>query len=127
MGTIVLIVDDSKLARIVLAKAINALQPGWERVEAANADEALAILERRRVDVAVLDYNMPGRNGVELAEELRRHYPAIAVAVATANVQEEVIASIRAAGAAFVPKPVTEDSIRGFLSGATLKLRAAAT
>ena len=127
MGTTALIVDDSKLARIVLAKAINALQPAWARVEATNADEALAVLESRRIDVAVLDYNMPGRNGVELAEEIRRRYPAIAVAVATANVQDEVIDGIRGAGAAFVAKPVTEESIGGFLSGAALKLRASAT
>lgn len=125
MGTTALIVDDSKLARIVLGKAINALHPDWERVEAGNADEALAVLDKRKVEVAVLDYNMPGRNGVELAEELRRRFPAIAVAVATANVQDEVIAGIRAAGAAFVPKPVTEEGIRGFLSGAALKLRVA--
>ena len=38
MTTTVLIVDDSKLARIVAAKAISALQPAWERVEASNAD-----------------------------------------------------------------------------------------
>ena len=125
MGPTALIVDDSKLARIVLGKAINALHPDWERVEAANADEALAVLDKRKIDIAVLDYNMPGRNGVELAEELRARFPAISVAVATANVQDEVIAGIRAAGAAFVAKPVTEESIRGFLSGAALKLRAA--
>jgi CheY-like chemotaxis protein len=125
MGTTALIVDDSKLARIVLGKAINALHPDWERVEAGNAEEALAVLDRRKVDVAVLDYNMPGRNGVELAEELRRRFPAISVAVATANVQDEVIAGIRAAGATFVPKPMTEEGIRGFLSGAALKLRVA--
>lgn len=125
MATTVLIVDDSKLARIVLGKAITALQPDWRRVEAANADEALAILEGRTVEVAVLDFNMPGRNGVELAEELRRRFPGMTVAVATANVQDEVIEGIRAAGAAFVAKPVTEESIRGFLSGAALKLRTA--
>ncbi len=34
---------------------------------------------------------MPGRNGVELAEELRMRFPTISVAVATANVQDEVI------------------------------------
>ena len=45
--------------------------------------------------------------------------------MATANVQDEVIAGIRAAGATFVPKPVTEEGIRGFLSGAALKLRVA--
>ena len=125
MTVTVLIVDDSKLARIVAAKNIHALQPEWERIEASNADEALAVLDSRKIEVAVLDYNMPGRNGVELAEELRRRFPAIAVAVATANVQDEVIAGIRAAGAAVVPKPVTEEGIRGFLSGAALKQRVA--
>ncbi len=68
---------------------------------------------------------MPGRNGVDLAEELRARFPAIAVAVATANVQDEVIAGVRAANAAFIGKPVTEDGMRGFLSGAALRLRSA--
>ncbi len=36
--TTILIVDDSKLARIVAGKAVNAIQPEWQRVEANNAD-----------------------------------------------------------------------------------------
>jgi len=125
MGITVLIVDDSKLARIVLSKAIAALQPDWTRVEAGNADEALAIIERQQVDVAVLDYNMPGRDGLDLADELRTRFPAMPVAVATANVQDEVIAHAKAANATFITKPVTEEGMRGFLSGAALRLRAA--
>jgi len=120
----VLIVDDSKLARIVVGKAVAALQPDWTRMEAGNADEASAILDAQPVDVLILDFNMPGRNGLELAEELRARYPAMPIALATANVQDEVIARARAAGATFVPKPITEDGLRGFLSGAALKLRA---
>jgi CheY-like chemotaxis protein len=120
----VLIVDDSKLARIVIGKTITALQPKWARVEAANADEALALLQSESVDLAILDYNMPGKNGLALAEELRARFPAMPIAVATANLQDEIIARARAADAAFVPKPVTEDGLRGFISGAALKLRA---
>ena len=41
MAITVLIVDDSKLARIVAAKTLAALQPEWDRVEASNAEEAL--------------------------------------------------------------------------------------
>jgi CheY-like chemotaxis protein len=122
--TRVLIVDDSKLARIVVGRAVAALQPEWERVEAANADEALALLETLAVDVAILDYNMPGRNGIELAEALRERFPAMPIAVATANLQDEIIARARAAKASFVPKPITEEGLRGFLSGAALRLRA---
>lgn len=123
--TSVLIVDDSKLARIVVGKAVAALQPEWTRLEAGNADEALAVLEAQQVDVLILDFNMPGMNGLELAEELRARYPAMPIALATANVQDEVIGRARAVGATFVPKPITEEGLRGFLSGAALKLRAA--
>jgi AmiR/NasT family two-component response regulator len=45
------------------------------------------------------------------------------IAVITANVQDEVIARARDVNAAFVSKPVTEEGLRGFLSGAALKLR----
>lgn len=124
--TTVLIVDDSKLARIVVGKAVAALQPDWTRVEASNADEATAMLQSQSVDVLILDFNMPGKNGLELAEELRARYPSLPIALATANVQDEVIGRARAVGATFVPKPITEDALRGFLSGAALKLRGGA-
>ncbi|MGU3493685.1 response regulator transcription factor [Xanthobacteraceae bacterium A53D] len=123
MGTTVLIVDDSKLARIVLTKAVTALQPDWTAVEAGNADDALAVIDRQPVDVVVLDYNMPGRDGLTLAEELRTRFPAMPIAIATANVQDEIIARARAASVTFIPKPVTEDGMRGFMSGAALRLR----
>ncbi len=125
--TAILIVDDSKLARIVMGKAIAALQPDWQKLEAGEAEEALRVLETQQVDVMVLDFNMPGRNGLELAEQLRARYPSMPIAIATANVQDEVIARARAAGATFVPKPVTEDGLRGFLSGAALQLRKVGT
>ena len=124
MATTVLIVDDSKLARIVAGKALAALQPDWNRVEAANADDALAIVRDRKVDLALLDFNMPGKDGLELAAELRSFRPDMPIAVITANVQDEVIARARAVNATFVSKPLTEDGLRGFVSGAALRLRA---
>jgi len=122
VATSILIVDDSKLARIVVGKAVAAIRPGWERLEAGSAAEALELLDRRDVDVVILDYNMPGQNGLELAEELRQRRPDMPIAVATANIQDEIIARARAANAAFVPKPITEETLRPFLLGASLKL-----
>lgn len=121
--TCILIVDDSKLARIVVTKALAALQPTWDKLEAGTADEALSVLEGRPVDVVIVDYNMPGRNGLDLAEDLRARFPQMPIALATANVQDEVIARARAADVAFVAKPITESSLRGFVSGAALQLR----
>ena len=126
MATTVLIVDDSKLARIVAGKTITSLQPDWQRVEASNADEALAIVAERGIDLALLDFNMPGKNGLDLAAELRALYPTMPIALITANVQDEIIARARALNATFVSKPLTEEGLRGFLSGAALRLRAGA-
>jgi CheY-like chemotaxis protein len=123
MAISILNVDDSKLARIVVGKVVAALHPDWERLEAGTADEALGLLEQRKVDVVILDFNMPGRNGLDLAEDLRARFPEMPIALATANVQDEVIARARAAKVTFIPKPVTEDGLRGFLSGAALALR----
>jgi len=121
----VLIVDDSKLARIVAAKALSALQPDWERVEAGNADEALAIVGERRIDLALIDFNMPGKDGLDLAADLRAGFPNMPIALITANIQDEVIARARAVNATFVGKPLTDEALRGFVSGAALRLRAA--
>jgi CheY-like chemotaxis protein len=124
MTTTVLVVDDSKLARIVVGKALGALQPTWQRVEAGNADEALVMLGLQPVTLALIDYNMPGRTGLELAGEIRALYPDILIAVITANVQEEIVAAVQAVGASFVPKPVTEDALRYFVAMAAAHIAA---
>lgn len=123
----VLVVDDSKLARIVAGKAIAALQPDWARIEAASADEALAIVNADQIDVAILDFNMPDKDGLELAAEIRASHPSMPIAVITANVQDEIIAKVRSLNATFVPKPVTQEALSGFLSGAALRLKKAST
>ena len=119
----VLIVDDSKLARIVVGKAIAAVQPDWSRLEAASAEEAETVLARGGVDLMIVDYNMPGCNGLELADRVRTRYANMPIALATANVQDEIVAKARSINVTFVPKPITEDGLRGFLSGAALRLR----
>jgi CheY-like chemotaxis protein len=124
VATTVLIVDDSKLARIVAAKALAALQPEWEKVEAENAQDALIILSGQKIDVAMIDFNMPEKDGLELAAEIRSSYPTMPIAVITANIQDEVIARAREVNATFVSKPLTEEGLRGFISGAALRLRA---
>jgi CheY-like chemotaxis protein len=123
MKATVLVVDDSKLARIVVAKAIKALRPDWERVEAGNAEQAMELIANRPVDVALLDYNMPGKNGLELAAELRALHPTMPIALITANVQDEIMAAARSLDATFVSKPITEDGLRPFLSAVDAMLR----
>ena len=125
MTVTVLVVDDSKLARIVAGKAIAALQPDWVRVEASNAADALSIVDTQRIDVAILDFNMPDKDGLELAAELRGAHPTMPIAVITANVQDEIVSRVRELNATFVAKPVTQEAMSGFISGAALRLKKA--
>jgi CheY-like chemotaxis protein len=117
-----LIVDDSKLARMSAAKALSLLYPDWSRVEAANADEALSLAKQTPFDIALLDFNMPGRDGLELAAELRALYPSTPLAVVSANHQEEIVTRATAIGAVFLTKPLNEQAFSAFLQDAVRRL-----
>lgn len=116
MSFTVLIVDDSKLARMSVARVLGILYPEWKRIEAANAAEALEQTKQLFPEVALVDFNMPGKDGVTLAVELRALHPKISVAVISANRQLEVIRRTEAAGATFLPKPLTESALADFLT-----------
>ena len=121
----VLVVDDSKLARMAMAKALNAIRPGWTRAEAANADEALAQVRDSNPDIAVFDFNMPGRDGLTLAAEVRALKPGMPVAIISANHQQEVVDRALALGATFLVKPLTEPALKEFILEAEQKLKTA--
>ena len=120
----VLVVDDSKLARMAVAKALDAIRPGWTRIEAANADEALGLVKSDAFDMAILDFNMPGRDGLELAAELLAVKPDVPLAVISANHQVEVVTRARQVGAAFLPKPLTQKALDDFVTDAVKRLSA---
>jgi DNA-binding NtrC family response regulator len=120
----VLIVDDSKLARMAVAKIVSGLRPDWARVEATNADEAMALIHQGSFDVALLDFNMPGRDGLDLAAELREMSPDMPVAVISANMQHEIVTRANQIGAYFLPKPLTPEAMTAFVSQAEQRLGA---
>jgi CheY-like chemotaxis protein len=123
----ILIVDDSKLARMSVAKVLKGLRPDWTHIEASNADEAVAKVKAERPDIVLLDFNMPGRNGLELAVDLKVLDPNMPLAVISANIQDEIIARSHDVGAAFLPKPLTEKAMTDFLTGAQARLKSTAT
>lgn len=121
----VLIVDDSKLARMVIVSSLRRIRPDWTADETANADEALAAIGKGAVDIALVDFNMPGMDGLELVASIRKIQPTMPVAVVSANMQDEIIARARELNAAFIAKPLTDEALGSFLSGAALRLKTA--
>jgi len=125
MAYTVLIVDDSKLARMSIAKSLRALHPDWVQLEASNAEEAITCVRASSIDITLLDFNMPGQDGLTLAVELRELQPSMPVAVISANHQTEIVARARAAGASFLGKPVSAQALGDFLGEAVDRLKAA--
>ena len=62
-----LIVDDEPPARAKLRRLLAAMPGIGQVIEAANATEALALVEQHEPDAALLDIQMPGQSGLELA------------------------------------------------------------
>jgi CheY-like chemotaxis protein len=120
-----LVVDDSKLARMVLTSAFRRVKPEWDLVEATSADDALQAIATGTVDLALVDFNMPGTDGLELVAMIRKSHPKMPIAVVSANVQDEIMARARELNAAFVAKPLTDEALGAFLSGAALRLKKA--
>lgn len=74
---IIFVVDDESVISKTLAIILN--QSGFTATAFENASEALAAARSTRVDVLISDVVMPKMNGIELALQLRRIYPACKV------------------------------------------------
>ena len=88
-----------------------------EVIEAGNGEEALTKTESVQVTIAILDLNMPGMDGLVLAEKLRQRFPEAKMGLLTANIQELVRKKANALGVTFIPKPITEEKIMSFVYG----------
>jgi CheY-like chemotaxis protein len=130
-GLTVLIVDDEPVNRLVLARMVEHL--GSQCLEAASGPEALELLSVQRVDLVLMDIQMPRMSGIEAVQLLRdergpnRQVPVVAVTgdtmrgrreylqlgfddyankpISLASVQQMLAARRQAAAAAPVPAP----------------------
>lgn len=116
--TTILIVDDSRLARNMVASVITSLRPDWTIVAAASGEEALEVIADAAPVAAIVDYNMPGMDGIVLAERLKERFVGLPIGLLTANVQDSLKKKAEAIEVRFIAKPITSDKIREFLAAA---------
>ncbi|HET9468805.1 MAG TPA: response regulator [Vicinamibacterales bacterium] len=79
----ILVVDDEMAMRRLVTRWVEGA--GHDASEAANADEALAMIGQQPPAIAVCDVRMPGHDGLWLAERIQRDFPDTAVIVASAG------------------------------------------
>lgn len=116
---ILMIVDDSKVSRMMIKAIIKEHYPEFEILEAANGDEALSCIQSHRVELAITDFNMPGMDGLKLAEILKEKIPTIKICLLTANIQESNQRRAQEVGVNFTKKPITEDKIISIIKSMT--------
>jgi len=108
-----LIIDDSKAMRSILGRILRRL--GFEIVEAANGREALERLQAiGKIDLALVDWNMPEMNGFEFVRAVRakQMYDGVLLMMVTTETEMENVVRALAAGAnEYVMKPFTPEVI----------------
>ena len=108
---IVLVVEDDVLIRMPIAQYLR--DCGYRVIEAANADEAMAVLlhEETNVDVVFSDIEMPGSvDGFELAKWIREHRPGVDVMLA-GTISRAVNAAKELCDGNQLPKPYTSQAV----------------
>ena len=112
-----LIVDDEAPARSRMRRLASGL-PGCEVTgEAANADQALELIDELTPDVVLLDISMPGMDGMSLARELAGKEQAPAVVFCTAH-SEHALKAFDSAAVDYLVKPVSKDRLESALDRA---------
>ncbi|MEU7832696.1 MULTISPECIES: response regulator transcription factor [unclassified Nonomuraea] len=108
----VLLADDHALVRKGFQLMLDA-QPDMRVVgQAADGAEAVALCERLRPDVVLMDLHMPGLDGVRATERITVESPGVRVlALSTFDLDENVVAALRAGAAGFLPKDVSPEEL----------------
>ena len=107
----ILAVDDEYFALELMRSALSEVAAGASVYLCRDVESALNTAMEKKIDVAFLDIHMPGKNGIELARELKMIHPKINIVFATgfSEYMKEGI-DLRASG--YLLKPVTPEAVK---------------
>ena len=115
---VILVVDDEEAQRKVLAGFLR--KRGYETVTASSVDEAVEVARSRIIDMVLTDLRMPGRDGIELLQELRAlnpEIPVIVITVRTEGLVEGIWPQVKQL-AGYLLKPFTVQELRDIVGRA---------
>jgi two-component system, cell cycle sensor histidine kinase and response regulator CckA len=114
LGATIMVVDDERIARRLLYRALN--EEGYRVFEAASADEAMGVLELAHwyVTLVMLDVVMPGVDGVELGRRILQRWPSLRLLYMSAHPAEILVRhGLTDPQVHFLAKPFTLDELMG--------------
>ena len=106
----ILIVEDERFQREMLRDFL--LKEGHRAAEAEDGEKALRLVGERSFDLLLIDYRIPGLNGIEVLQEARRLNPEIEAVIITAHgTIETAVAAMKAGARDYITKPVDLDEL----------------
>jgi two-component system chemotaxis response regulator CheY len=117
MALTILVIDDSASLRQVVSMTLKAA--GYDVLQAGDGREALALLDGRKIGMAVCDVNMPNMNGIEfvIAAKQLPAYKFMPILMLTTETSDDKKAAGKAAGAkAWMVKPFSPSSLLSAVS-----------
>ena len=121
-GAIILLVDDDSAVREVTSAMLREL--GYVILEVGSGGAALDLLDGKAdIDLVVLDFAMPGMNGVEVAQQVRSKFPALPVLFITGFADKSALGGV--GDARIIKKPFLGDELANKVHAAlaTVSLR----
>lgn len=113
----ILVVDDSATSR-ALFRAYVPKDGNYDLYEAGDYESAVKLAVKLKPDICVMDYNLPVKNGVEIAREIIEAGVETKFILMTANTQKSVLDSARELGfVALIEKPIDAEKVAHVLRG----------
>ena len=107
----IIILDNHKLIITEIRRQVLSVLPSAECVCFTKQREAIEYVKKHRVDIALLDVDMPGLNGIEVAELMCQINPRLNIIFVT-GYPEYALQAFTVPVSDFIVKPVSEDALR---------------
>jgi DNA-binding response OmpR family regulator len=114
LGATILVVDDERIARRLLYRALT--EEGYRVFEAASAEEAMGVLDMAHwyIHLIMLDVVMPAVDGVQLGRRILERWPSLRLLYMSAHPAEVLVQhGLTDPQVHFLAKPFTHDELMG--------------
>ncbi len=107
-----MIVEDHALIRFGLKTAFETKDFINNIFEAPNAEEAIDITQKYKIDVIIMDLGLPNIDGIEATRQIKAINPAVKIVILTShNSDEEVLESVKAGANAYCSKDINPERL----------------